>query len=101
MGASAIAAKPGERQLEVAHPVFFGFREMSAAHVDLDGRQNQARHVERGVTRFAHGGELILADVIMDMDIGTALLRHRGLPDVSVTARCLVVMAQEQATGFG
>jgi hypothetical protein len=58
-----------ERDLQVAHAVVFGRRQVAGAHVDLHRRQDQHRHVERGVARGAHGDELVLADAVAHVDV--------------------------------
>ena len=51
----------------------------SAAHIDLHGRQDQMRQVQRRVAMRAHLDELILADAVMHMDIALALGADRRL----------------------
>src|SRR3990167_7885099 len=56
------------RQAQVAHAVAVWFGQMACAHVDLDRGQNELGHAERGIARFPHRDELVLADAFVDVD---------------------------------
>ena len=65
---------------------------MSGAHVHLQRRQNQMRHVEGGVAFLAHFDEIILAFARANVNIVRLLLTHTGL-EFHLAPTGLIVMA--------
>src|SRR6516165_11817701 len=72
----AVPARPlklVQGDLEVGLAVVLGRRELTRAHIDLHRGQNELWHAELGVTRHTHAHELVLAHLVMDMHVVSAL----------------------------
>src|SRR3546814_6637631 len=82
--------------LEVGRAVIFRRRQMSTAHVHLDGGQDQARHLQRCIALRAHLDELTLIHIFVKMHIGCALCEHGGFPHEFGAIGRFVIMARSE-----
>lgn len=81
--AAPSTSKTVDRNLEVPNAVVLRWRQMTGPHVHLDGRQDQLRHIQLGVTRGTHGDELFFGYAIVYMNVARPLLGHRARPPCS------------------
>ena len=77
----ADSAEGVERNFQVADAIVLCRRQVARAHIDLNRRENQARHIQRGITGFAHADKGVFAGAFMDMNVVFALFGHRRFPD--------------------
>ena len=93
------AAVPVQRALTGTFSIglpSLSFGTVAGPHVHLQRRNDQPRHVERGVALGAELDELLLRLAAADMDVVRLFLADRGFP-LDVAAIRAVVVAHEQA----
>lgn len=74
---------------------------MTCADIDLNRRQQQARHGQRRITGFAHGDEAVFIHSVMDMDACTPFFTYCRFPTIVIAAGRFIVVTQKQAGFIG
>ena len=69
--------------------------EAAAADIDLQRGEDEQRRLQRRVARLTHRDKISLADPVMDMDIGCALLGNGRFPLCRASARWRIIMANK------
>src|SRR3546814_3779868 len=89
-----------EGHLEIADAVVLGFRQGAGADIGLHRGDDQRRHRQGGVARFAQAHVVVLAGVVLEVDVDALLFADRGFAGRRADAGAVVV-ADDTAGGVG
>src|SRR3546814_3034254 len=87
-----------EGHLEIADAVVLGFRQGAGADIGLHRGDDQRRHRQCGVARFAHAHVVVLAGVVLEVDVAALLFADPGFAGRLAAAGAVVVARSEEHT---
>ena len=89
------ASKAVERNFDEALAALIWFWQPAAAHIDLQGGDDQFGSIQCGVARLPQGDKIVFADAVTQVDVVGAFVGDRRLPADGPAVRGVVVTDEQ------